>query len=192
MTDRELAEKIVELVGGKENIVSVRHCATRLRIIVSDKEKIRTKDVENLDKVKGSFFNSGQYQIILGTGLVNRIYDETVKITGRADIGESSEEKKEVVYGNKFQRAIRMFSDVFVPIIPVLVATGLFMGLRGLLTQEAVLSVFGMTPDDVPSVLTEELPVDVILIFPASCFIVNAAPPAILAEKDFISALTRI
>ena len=153
MTDRELAEKIVELVGGKENIVSVRHCATRLRIIVSDKEKIQTKEVENLDKVKGSFFNSGQYQIILGTGLVNRIYDETVKITGRADIGESTEEKKEVVYGNKFQRAIRMFSDVFVPIIPVLVATGLFMGLRGLLTQEAVLAVFGLTSDDVPSSL---------------------------------------
>lgn len=57
------------------------------------------------------------------------------------------------VYGNKFQRAIRMFSDVFVPIIPVLVATGLFMGLRGLLTQEAVLGVFGMTPDDIPNQL---------------------------------------
>lgn len=153
MTDRELAEKIVELVGGKDNIVSVRHCATRLRIIVSDKEKIQTKEVENLDKVKGSFFNSGQYQIILGTGLVNRIYDETVGITGRADIGESAEEKKEAVYGNKFQRAVRMFSDVFVPIIPVLVATGLFMGLRGLLTQDAVLGVFGLTSDDIPSSL---------------------------------------
>lgn len=153
MTDKQTAEKIVELVGGKENIVSVRHCATRLRIIVSDKDKIQTKEVENLEKVKGSFFNSGQYQIILGTGLVNRIYDETVKITGRADIGEAAEEKKEVVYGNKFQRAIRMFSDVFVPIIPVLVATGLFMGLRGLLTQDAVLAVFGMTPDDVPASL---------------------------------------
>lgn len=153
MTDRELAEKIVELVGGKDNIVSVRHCATRLRIIVSDKEKIQTKEVENLDKVKGSFFNSGQYQIILGTGLVNRIYDETVGITGRADIGESAEEKKESVYGNKFQRAVRMFSDVFVPIIPVLVATGLFMGLRGLLTQDAVLGVFGLTPEDIPSSL---------------------------------------
>lgn len=153
MTDRELAEKIVELVGGKDNIVSVRHCATRLRIIVSDKEKIQTKEVENLDKVKGSFFNSGQYQIILGTGLVNRIYDETVGITGRADIGESAEEKKEAVYGNKFQRAVRMFSDVFVPIIPVLVATGLFMGLRGLLTQDAVLGVFGLTPEDIPSSL---------------------------------------
>lgn len=153
MTDRELAEKIVELVGGKDNIVSVRHCATRLRIIVSDKEKIQTKEVENLDKVKGTFFNSGQYQIILGTGLVNRIYDETVGITGRADIGESAEEKKEAVYGNKFQRAVRMFSDVFVPIIPVLVATGLFMGLRGLLTQDAVLGVFGLTPEDIPSSL---------------------------------------
>ena len=121
--------------------------------MVSDKEKIRTKEVENLDKVKGSFFNSGQYQIILGTGLVNRIYDETVKITGNADSGEATEEKKEAAYGNRFQRAIRMFSDVFVPIIPVLVATGLFMGLRGLLTQDAVLGVFGMTPEDVPSSL---------------------------------------
>ena len=105
--------------------------------------------VENLEKVKGSFFNSGQYQIILGTGLVNRIYDEVVKVTGTGD-EEKSEEKEKVVYGNKFQRAIRMFSDVFVPIIPVLVATGLFMGLRGLLTQEAVLAVFGLTADSIP------------------------------------------
>lgn len=152
MSDKELAKKIVELVGGKENIVSVRHCATRLRIVVSDKEKIQVKEVEALDKVKGSFFNSGQYQIILGTGLVNRIYDEVIKITGGPDEGQV-EEKKEVVYGNKFQRAIRMFSDVFVPIIPVLVATGLFMGLRGLLTQQAVLGVFGMTPEDIPASL---------------------------------------
>lgn len=152
MSDKELAKKIVELVGGKGNIISVAHCATRLRIIVSDKEKILVKEVEALDKVKGSFFNSGQYQIILGTGLVNRIYDEVIKITGEPD-ERSAEEKKEVVYGNKFQRAIRMFSDVFVPIIPVLVATGLFMGLRGLLTQETVLNVFGMTPDDIPSSL---------------------------------------
>lgn len=152
MSDKELAKKIVELVGGKENIVSVRHCATRLRIVVSDKEKIQVKEVEALNKVKGSFFNSGQYQIILGTGLVNRIYDEVIKITGGPDEGQV-EEKKEVVYGNKFQRAIRMFSDVFVPIIPVLVATGLFMGLRGLLTQQAVLGVFGMTPEDIPASL---------------------------------------
>ena len=73
MTEQELASKIVELTGGKENISTVRHCATRLRIVVIDREKIDTDAVENLERVKGSFFNSGQYQIILGTGLVNRI-----------------------------------------------------------------------------------------------------------------------
>lgn len=147
MNEKQMAEKIVELVGGEGNIVSVRHCATRLRIVVSDKERIETEAVEALDRVKGSFFNSGQYQIILGTGLVNRVYDEVIRITGGS---ESGEKKETVVYGNRFQRAIRMFSDVFVPIIPVLVATGLFMGLRGLLTQEAVLGVFGMTPESIP------------------------------------------
>ena len=138
MSDKELAVAIVKLVGGKENVVSVRHCATRLRLVVSDKDKIDTKAVEDLDKVKGSFFNSGQYQIILGTGLVNRIYEEVVKVVGHADVGETGGDKpqEKMVYGNAFQRAVRMFSDVFVPIIPVLVATGLFMGLRGLLTQE--------------------------------------------------------
>lgn len=153
MSEKDLAKKIVELVGGEENIVSVRHCATRLRIVVSDKEIIDIKGVEALDKVKGSFFNSGQYQIILGTGLVNRVYDEVIKITGEPETGEKAEKKETVVYGNRFQRAIRMFSDVFVPIIPVLVATGLFMGLRGLLTQEAILSVFGLTPASIPESL---------------------------------------
>ena len=114
MNEKQLAEKIVELVGGEGNIVSVRHCATRLRIVVSDKDKIETDAVEALDRVKGSFFNSGQYQIILGTGLVNRVYDEVIKITGGA---ESGEKKETVVYGNRLQRAIRMFSDVFVPIL---------------------------------------------------------------------------
>ena len=155
MSDKELAVAIVKLVGGKENVVSVRHCATRLRLVVSDKDKIDTKAVEDLDKVKGSFFNSGQYQIILGTGLVNRMYEEVVKVVGHADVGETGGDKpqEKMVYGNAFQRAVRMFSDVFVPIIPVLVATGLFMGLRGLLTQEAVLNVFGLTAADVPAEL---------------------------------------
>lgn len=153
MSEKELAQKIIELVGGESNIISVRHCATRLRLVVGDKETIQTKEIEALDKVKGSFFNSGQYQIILGTGLVNRVYDEVVQITGEGDAGAKEEKKQAVVYGNRFQRAVRMFSDVFVPIIPVLVATGLFMGLRGLLTQEAVLAAFGLTPENIPQQL---------------------------------------
>ena len=137
----------------KENIVSVMHCATRLRIVITDKEKIQVKEVENLDKVKGSFFNAGQYQIIFGTGLVNRVYEAVMNELGLQPEAAIDDKPAKPVTGNRFQRAIRMFSDVFVPIIPVLVATGLFMGLRGLLTQEAVLGVFGMTPDDIPQQL---------------------------------------
>ncbi len=148
MENREIAEKVIELVGGKENIQSVAHCATRLRIITADKEKINMKGVENLDKVKGSFFNSGQYQIIFGTGLVNKIYDEVQSILGSSITTNAAPVKKE---GTAFQRAVRTFGDVFVPIIPVLVATGLFMGLRGLLTQEAFLSMFGMSSDNLPA-----------------------------------------
>lgn len=144
MENREIAQKVIELVGGKENIQSVAHCATRLRIITADKEKIDMDAVENLDKVKGSFFNSGQYQIIFGTGLVNKIFDEVQSILGSNTAANAAPVKKE---GTAFQRAVRMFGDVFVPIIPVLVATGLFMGLRGLLTQDAFLSLFGMSSD---------------------------------------------
>lgn len=149
MTDKQLAEQIISLAGGTENIKSAAHCATRLRLIVKDKDKINTDAIENLEKVKGSFFNSGQYQIILGTGLVNRIYDEVIQITGQPAAAPVEDEEEQKEYGNWFQRAIRMFADVFVPIIPVLVATGLFMGLRGLLTQEAILGLFGMTPADI-------------------------------------------
>lgn len=149
MENRQIAERLIELVGGRGNIQSVAHCATRLRIITVDKEKIDMKAVEDLDKVKGSFFNSGQYQIIFGTGLVNKIYDEVQSILGASGgTASNAPVKKE---GNRFQRAVRVFGDVFVPIIPVLVATGLFMGLRGLLTQEAFLTLFGMTPDSIPA-----------------------------------------
>lgn len=154
MTEKEIAQTLLPLIGGKENIVSVMHCATRLRIVVNDKDKIQVKEVENLEQAKGSFFNAGQYQIIFGTGLVNRVYDAVMDELGlQPEAAAVDEAPKKPVTGNRFQRAIRMFSDVFVPIIPVLVATGLFMGLRGLLTQEAVLGVFGLTADAVPQQL---------------------------------------
>lgn len=71
--NQRIAQEVIHAIGGKENIASFAHCATRLRIMVKDKEKIDQKTVENIEKVKGAFFNSGQYQIIFGTGTVNRI-----------------------------------------------------------------------------------------------------------------------
>ena len=132
MNNTEIAKSVIEAIGGKENVSSVAHCATRLRIMVKDKEKIDTNGVENIEKVQGAFFNAGQFQIIFGTGTVNRIYDEVVSLG--LPTSTTSEMKAEAAkQGNWFQRAVRTFGDVFVPIIPAIVATGLFMGLRGLL-----------------------------------------------------------
>ena len=148
MSDKQIARQVIEAVGGQENIKSIAHCATRLRIVLHDKEKINQDKIEQTDKVKGAFYNSGQYQVIFGTGTVNKIYHavESLGIEGHS----ASEVKQEGgQQGNMFQRAIRTFGDVFVPIIPVLVATGLFMGLRGVLVKEQILSWMGMTPKDI-------------------------------------------
>ena len=132
MNNTEIAKSVIEAIGGKDNVSSVAHCATRLRIMVKDQEKIDTNRVENIEKVQGAFFNAGQFQIIFGTGTVNRIYDEVVSLG--LPTSTTSEMKAEAAkQGNWFQRAVRTFGDVFVPIIPAIVATGLFMGLRGLL-----------------------------------------------------------
>ena len=143
MNNTEIAKKVIEALGGRENVNSVAHCATRLRVMVKDEGKIDKNTVENLEKVQGAFFNSGQYQIIFGTGTVNKIYDEVVAL-GLPTSSKDDMKAEAAKQGNWFQRAIRTFGDVFVPIIPVIVATGLFMGVRGLL------NALGMTlPDDV-------------------------------------------
>ncbi|OJF93125.1 PTS sugar transporter subunit IIA [Alkalibacterium sp. 20] len=148
MDNREIAQQVIDAIGGKDNVDSVAHCATRLRIMVKDREQVDDSKIEDIEKVKGVFYNSGQYQIIFGTGTVNKIYNEIIDLgLPGTSKGEMKEETKQ--QGNAFQRVIRTFGDVFVPIIPVLVATGLFMGLRGLLTQEQVLGLFGLVPEDI-------------------------------------------
>ena len=143
MTNTEIAKKVIEALGGRENVNSVAHCATRLRVMVKDEAKINKDAIENLEKVQGAFFNSGQYQIIFGTGTVNKMYDEVVAL-GLPTSSKEDMKAEAAKQGNWFQRAIRTFGDVFVPIIPVIVATGLFMGVRGLL------NALGMTlPEDV-------------------------------------------
>lgn len=131
MNNQEIAKKVIDALGGRENVNSVAHCATRLRVMVKDEEKINKEVIENLEKVQGAFFNSGQYQIIFGTGTVNKMYDEVV-VLGLPTSSKDDMKAEVAKQGNWFQRDIRTFGDVFVPIIPVIVATGLFMGVRGL------------------------------------------------------------
>ena len=134
MTNTEIAKKVIEALGGRENFNSVAHCATRLRVMVKDEAKINKDAIESLEKVQGAFFNSGQYQIIFGTGTVNKMYDEVVAL-GLPTSSKEDMKAEAAKQGNWFQRAIRTFGDVFVPIIPAIVATGLFMGLRGFLAS---------------------------------------------------------
>ena len=137
MKEKIVAKQILECIGGKDNIKSIEHCATRLRIIPKDKNKIDEKSVENIDGVKGQFFAAAQYQIILGTGFVDKVYN--VIVSESQELVNSN--VKEDAYANRsiLQKISRTLGDVFVPIIPVLVATGLFMGLRGLLTNLSLL-----------------------------------------------------
>ena len=148
MTNTEIAKKVIEALGGRENVNSVAHCATRLRVMVKDEAKINKDAIENLEKVQGAFFNSGQYQIIFGTGTVNKMYDEVVAL-GLPTSSKEDMKAEAAKQGNWFQRAIRTFGDVFVPLLPAIVATGLFMGIRGAIVQDEVLALFGTTAEAV-------------------------------------------
>ena len=146
MNNQDIAKKVIEALGGRENVNSVAHCATRLRVMVKDEGKINKEVIENLDKVQGAFFNSGQYQIIFGTGTVNKMYDEVVAL-GLPTSSKEDMKAEGAKQGNWFQRAIRTFGDVFVPLLPAIVATGLFMGIRGAIVQDQVLALFGTTAE---------------------------------------------
>ena len=137
MKEQKVAEEILKHIGGKNNIKSIEHCATRLRIILNDKTKLDEKAIENIDGVKGQFFAAAQYQIILGTGFVNKVYN--VIVGNGTDLANTSAKEDAYSEMSLFQKISRTLGDVFVPIIPVLVATGLFMGLRCLLTNLGLL-----------------------------------------------------
>lgn len=166
MTNQEIAKLIIAEIGGTGNIESMAHCATRLRIMVKNKDMINQSKVEEIDKVKGAFFNSGQFQVILGTGTVNKVYEEAA-LLGAPTSTKADQKEAASNHGNAFQRIIRTFGDVFVPIIPVLVATGLFMGVRGLLTQPQILNWFGMAPYDISDnfILFTQILTDTAFIF---------------------------
>ena len=146
MDNKQIAKEVIEARGGRENVNSAAHCATRLRVMVKDENKINKEKAENIEKVQGAFFNSGQYQMIFGTGTVNKIYDEVVA-QGLPTASKDEQKAEAAKQGNWFQRAIRSFGDVFVPLLPAIVATGLFMGIRGAINNDTVLGLFGTTSE---------------------------------------------
>ncbi|MGI6756028.1 MAG: glucose PTS transporter subunit IIA [Atopobiaceae bacterium] len=126
---KQAAQEILDAVGGAGNIVSAAHCATRLRLVIADNSKIDKEKVENAQGAKGSFEASGQLQVIYGTGTVNKVYDEFIKLSGASTASKDDVKAAAAQKANPFQRAIKALGDVFVPIIPAIVASGLLMGL---------------------------------------------------------------
>lgn len=123
------AKEVLAAVGGSENIVSAAHCATRLRLVIADNSKLNKEELDNIDSVKGVFEAQGQLQIIFGTGTVNKVYDEFIALSG---IKAASKEEVKAMAASKiniFQRLIKVLGDIFVPIIPAIVASGFLMGL---------------------------------------------------------------
>ncbi len=145
---QKIACQIVEIVG-KDNIISATHCATRLRLIVKDKEVIDEKKLKKVPFVKGTFFNAGQYQIILGTGIVNKVYAEIEQMNLKT---LSKQEQDAIIKKQQkgIKRLMRTLGDIFVPIIPVIAATGLFLGLKGCLFNNNVLALFGADTSMIP------------------------------------------
>lgn len=129
MDYNKTAKEILEHVGGSKNIASAAHCATRLRLVIADNSKTNKEALENVEGVKGVFEASGQLQIILGTGTVNKVFDEFIKIAGIT--ASTKEEAKQAATDKQswFMRAIKLLGDIFVPIIPAIVASGFLMGI---------------------------------------------------------------
>ncbi|RXK17280.1 sucrose-specific PTS transporter subunit IIBC [Macrococcus sp. DPC7161] len=138
MDYKQVASEILTAVGGKENINAMAHCATRLRLSLKDEGIVDEKALDQMDAVKGTFSTGGQYQIIIGAGTVNKVFAAMSETTGmeastKADVANASTKKM-----NPFQQFVKMLSDIFVPIIPAIVAGGLLMGINNLFTGKGL------------------------------------------------------
>lgn len=132
----EVAKEILTALGGKENVSAAAHCATRLRLVLNDESIVDQKKLDEMEAVKGTFSTGGQFQVILGSGIVNKVYKELTQLTGLSEMSTKDVKDASAKKLNPLQRFVKMLSDIFVPIIPAIVAGGLLMGINNLLTAK--------------------------------------------------------
>ena len=130
MDYKAVSQQVVDNVGGLENIEGATHCVTRLRLVLKDTSKYNKAELENIDGVKGVLYNSGQLMIIFGTGTVNKVYDEFMALTGVKEISASEVKGAEADKKGKFFSVLKVFSDIFIPIIPAFVGAAIIIGLE--------------------------------------------------------------
>ncbi|MBQ1316135.1 MAG: PTS glucose transporter subunit IIA [Lachnospiraceae bacterium] len=126
---RKCAEEIAANIGGGANVISAAHCATRLRLVIADNAKLNKEALENVDGVKGMFESNGQLQLIIGTGTVNKVYDEFLSVTGASASSKDDVKAAAAAKMPWWKKILKTPGDVFVPILPAIVASGLMMGI---------------------------------------------------------------
>ncbi|MDQ0208335.1 PTS system trehalose-specific EIIBC component [Alkalicoccobacillus murimartini] len=133
--NRKTAKDILEAIGGKENISSATHCVTRLRLVLHDESKVDKETLENIDPVKGSFSANNQFQVILGQGLVDKVYAEFISEAGISESTKEETKNESTKKMNPLQKAVKGLSDIFIPILPAIITAGLLLGLNNVLTN---------------------------------------------------------
>lgn len=137
--NRNVAETLLQHLGGKANIAALAHCATRLRLVVKDAGLVNKQAIDSIECVKGQFEVGGQLQIIFGTGIVNDIYREMTLLTGIETMSTKDVSATAVKSQNILQRGVKTLSDIFIPVIPAIVAGGLLMGVYNFLTAKGLI-----------------------------------------------------
>ena len=149
MDHAKVAGEVVEAVGGASNISAAAHCATRLRLVIADESKINQQALDDNEDLKGTFAAGGMFQIIVGPGDVDQVYDHMVADHGVREVSKDEAKEEAEAGGNMFSRFIKMIADIFVPVLPALIAGGLLMALHSVLTAEGLFgeqSVIQMFP----------------------------------------------
>ena len=149
MDHAKVAGEVVEAVGGASNISAAAHCATRLRLVIADESKINQQALDDNEDLKGTFAAGGMFQIIVGPGDVDQVYDHMVADHGVREVSKDEAKEEAEAGGNIFSRFVKMIADIFVPVLPALIAGGLLMALHSVLTAKGLFgaeSVIEMYP----------------------------------------------
>ena len=145
MDHAKVAGEVVEAVGGASNISAAAHCATRLRLVIADESKINQQALDDNEDLKGTFAAGGMFQIIVGPGDVDQVYANMVANHGVREVSKDEAKEEAEKGGNLFSRFIKMIADIFVPILPALVAGGLMMAINNVMTAEGLFGEQSLT-----------------------------------------------
>jgi len=126
------AQKLLELVGGRENIASVGHCVTRMRFVLNDPDQAKIKEIEDIESVKGTFTQAGQFQVVIGNK-VKDFYNDFVSVSGIEGVSKDAVKTAAKQNQNPAQRIVGILAEIFSPLIPAIVIGGLLLGFRNIL-----------------------------------------------------------